>query len=157
MDKEAPDHERASHLAASLLIPSEPPRAGKKEYPSVPDEEDLIGFVTTGNFNLGEGRATGIGNIALSRVLPVQTPETFVAGPVGKGGHGKDGMNGPDIAVEHDGKDGEGKTAGSAGKNESKEGEGWKGVLSSLVREDKLCIIREAGEGLGRLARWEFV
>lgn len=61
----------------------------------MPGEEDLIGFVTTGNFNLGEGRGTGIGCIALARVV---------------GGTG---------------------------------------------REARLCVVREAGVAVGRLARWE--
>ena len=64
-----------------------------------PDEEDLIGYITTGNFNLGEGHGTGIGNIALSKVK-----------------------------LELEG--------------------GKRGAL---------CIVREAGMGLGRIARWEML
>ncbi|KAF1916742.1 ribonucleases P/MRP protein subunit POP1-domain-containing protein [Ampelomyces quisqualis] len=44
-------------------------RAGEDNYPVAPDEDDLMGFVTTGNFNLGEGLPTAIGNLALHRVL----------------------------------------------------------------------------------------
>ncbi|KAL9044466.1 MAG: hypothetical protein Q9214_002395, partial [Letrouitia sp. 1 TL-2023] len=32
------------------------PKPGDAGYPCVPDKEDLIGFVTTGNFDLGQGR-----------------------------------------------------------------------------------------------------
>lgn len=34
----------------------------------IPGEEDLIGFVTTGAYNLAQGKGTGIGSIALSKV-----------------------------------------------------------------------------------------
>ncbi|KAF2741112.1 ribonuclease P complex subunit Pop1 [Polyplosphaeria fusca] len=44
-------------------------KPGSEEYPEVPGEEDLIGFVTTGNFNLAEGRPTAVANLVLQRVL----------------------------------------------------------------------------------------
>jgi len=95
----APAHELRRHLAQSLLLDEEDTvvQAGEKEYPVCPDEEDLIGFVTTGNFNLGEGRATGLGCVVLSKV------------------------------VEGD------------------------------EEERGICVVREAGQSLGRLARWELV
>ena len=103
-------HEKRTALAASLLGPpklddslqrtpsgnSERPEAGDPRYPVVPDEDDLVGFITTGNFNLGEGRGTGIGNVLVGRML-----------------------------------------------NES-----------GKVEKEGLCIVREAGSGIGRLARW---
>ncbi|KAL9103294.1 MAG: hypothetical protein Q9187_009022, partial [Circinaria calcarea] len=105
--KAHPSDARAS-LASSLLHPptSTPhlssdgiPQAGHPDYPIVPGEEDLIGFVTTGNYNLGEGRGTAVGSVALERV----TKEIKEGG---KGG---------------------------------------------------ICIIREAGWGVGRIARWSLV
>ncbi|MCJ1250379.1 hypothetical protein MMC30_007605 [Trapelia coarctata] len=114
--KDAPVHVKRAELAASLLDtqpthsdtwrdPSmEIPVAGDPNYPPVPGEEDLIGFVTTGNFNLGEGRGTGIGCIVLAKVWDA----------AGKG----------------------------KGKERGKEG---------------LCIVREAGMSLGRVAQWEAV
>ena len=48
---------------------ADPVQAGDSLYPVVPDEEDLIGFVTAGNFNLGEGRGTGVGCVAWRKVL----------------------------------------------------------------------------------------
>ena len=104
----APQNARAAkHLAASLLSGSiasheaELPKAGEKEYPLVPDEVDLIGFVTTGNYNLGEGRCEAIGNVAVARVV---------------GGD----------------------------KEQNK------------ASARNLCIVREAGQRVGRLARWDF-
>ncbi|KZF20890.1 POPLD-domain-containing protein [Xylona heveae TC161] len=106
---------RRQELAASLLngVPSAQqrrsgsefvPQAGDADYPVVPDAEDLIGFVTTGNFNLGQGRATSIGCLSLGNLL--------------------DGS-------QHGG------PPGSA--------------------PGTLCIVREAGHGIGRLARWELI
>ena len=46
----------------------------------MPGEEDLIGFVTSGNFNLKEGRGTGIAALSFARVF-----SEFMC-PTGKGG-----------------------------------------------------------------------
>ena len=83
-------------LAASLISP--PTEETSSQHLPLPPEEDLIGFVTTGNYNLSEGRGTGIGSILVSRV----------AGQSGRG-------------------------------------------------QGTLCIIRSAGERVGRLGRWEVV
>lgn len=45
------------------------PKAGSEEYPSVPGEEECIGFVTTGNFNLKEGVSVGVGALGYRRVF----------------------------------------------------------------------------------------
>lgn len=89
-----------AYLAARILDYDENPlKPGSDRYPVVPDEADLIGFITTGNFNLSEGLGTGIGSIVLSR-------------------------------VQHKGQ----------------------GVERA---EQKLCIVRDAGQSIGRLAKWE--
>ncbi|KAL9580618.1 MAG: hypothetical protein Q9212_004383, partial [Teloschistes hypoglaucus] len=59
--------------ALSLLHPSErasdgPLQSGDPAYPCVPDSEDLIGFVTTGNYDLGQGKGSAIGSIAIAKV-----------------------------------------------------------------------------------------
>lgn len=54
-------------LAASLITPSADDDVRQNHLP-VPTEEDLIGFVTTGNYNLAEGKGTGIGSVLLSKV-----------------------------------------------------------------------------------------
>ena len=109
--KNIPQHARAAqNLAASLLSGSIAstetgvPKAGEKAYPPVPDEVDLIGFVTTGNYDLGEGSCKAIGNVAVARVV---------------------------------GADGERERKSPSARN--------------------LCVVREAGQSLGRLARWTFV
>lgn len=89
-----------AYLAASIL--AGPVQPGEAQYPVVPDEHDLIGFVTTGNFNLGEGRGIGIGSLLVSKILPDKGEE-------------------------------------------------------ATGKEACLCIVRDAGQSFGRLARWELV
>ncbi|KAL6231807.1 hypothetical protein BDW75DRAFT_219125 [Aspergillus navahoensis] len=89
-------------LAASLLSGSDSSSIHNEHLP-VPTEEDLIGFITTGNFNLSEGKGTGIGSILVSKVRDTA-----------KGTNGK-------------------------------------------RRERNTCIVRNAGESVGRLAFWELV
>ncbi|KAK8193143.1 ribonucleases P/MRP protein subunit POP1-domain-containing protein [Phyllosticta capitalensis] len=97
----ASPHDVEAYLASTLIDPSNDPfQAGSGDYPPVPDADDLIGFITSGNYNLGEGRATGVGSLSLERIL-----------------------------------------------------EGWK---TSDTLERTLCIVRNAGESVGRLAKWEF-
>ncbi len=102
--KDAPARIRSQQLAARLLTPgpatNDLPKPGEKEYPPVPEEVDLIGFVTTGNYNLGDGRCECIGNVAVAK---------------------------------------------TRGEGEDKD------------RTSILCIVREAGERLGRLGRLKFV
>ncbi|KAK1590878.1 POPLD domain-containing protein [Colletotrichum navitas] len=71
-------------------------------HPLVPDEADLIGFVTTGAYSLGEGRATAMGCLSAERAAQAME----VGGP---------------------------------------------------RREGTLCIVRNAGESVGWIARWEAV
>lgn len=71
----------------------------------MPDEKDIIGFVTTGEFNLAEGKGAAIGTVFVKEVLE---------------------------GVRRGGVNGKGKGG-------------------------RLCIVRNAGEGVGRLARWEAI
>ena len=103
----APAHQRRQALAQSLLDPAPILCQESDRYPPVPGKEDLIGFITTGNFNLAEGRGTGIGCITLDRIT---------------GGVEERQMHGP----QH-----------------------------TQLRH--VCIVREAGQSMGRLARWELV
>lgn len=51
------------------------PQPGDVEYPFVPDKEDLIGFITTGNFNLAAGKATGVGSIVLAKAIDLRSTQ----------------------------------------------------------------------------------
>lgn len=64
----APESEEARRLLANSLISPVDEDSGS-DHLDVPTEDDLIGFVTTGNYNLSEGKGTGIGSIQLSKVL----------------------------------------------------------------------------------------
>ncbi|ROT34756.1 hypothetical protein SODALDRAFT_329628 [Sodiomyces alkalinus F11] len=108
-------------LAASLLAaaatpppaPYPPPRPNQTDmggHPLVPDEDDLIGFVTTGAFTLSEGKGTAVGSIAVHKAV-----EALQEARRGGGGAGRDDSEG------------------------------------------RLCIVRNAGENVGWLARWEVV
>lgn len=101
---DTPLPQRVRLIAQSLLqnppLPY-PKDAKDDDYPLVPDEIDLIGFVTSGEFNLAEGRGVAVGSVVVKKVL-----------------------------------------------------EGLKGEKKG---ERTLCIIRNAGETVGRLARWEVV
>lgn len=88
-------------LAASLLSSAE--SSSHQEHLPLPLEEDLIGFITTGNFNLSEGKGTGIGSILVSKV----------------------------------------RDTAKGSKRKSK--------------DRNMCIVRNAGETVGRLAFWELV
>jgi ribonuclease P/MRP protein subunit POP1 len=73
LPKDASADVTRSRLAYLLLNQPEVPKAGDVSYPDVPDEVDLIGFVTTGNMNLTEGKPTGIASILLDRVVTNDT------------------------------------------------------------------------------------
>ncbi|KAJ5249209.1 hypothetical protein N7468_000660 [Penicillium chermesinum] len=61
--------EQARRKLAESLISATAPENSKPDCLEVPPEKDLIGFITTGNYNLSEGKATGIGSILLHKVL----------------------------------------------------------------------------------------
>lgn len=46
---------------------------GELCYPAVPDDDDLIGFVTTGNYNLGQGMASGVGTVIIEQATATAT------------------------------------------------------------------------------------
>ena len=70
-------YERTAYLAASLLDSNSILHSGGEQM-EIPDKEDLIGFVTTGNFNLSEGKGTAIGSVLLQKIVEQQinTPES---------------------------------------------------------------------------------
>jgi ribonuclease P/MRP protein subunit POP1 len=108
MRLDTPLPQRVRLLAQSLL--QNPPLA----YPApkerddghlpVPDEKDLVGFVTTGEFNLAEGKGVAIGSVFVSRIV-----------------------------------------------------EGIRSAKEAGDKGGRLCIVRNAGESIGRLAKWEAV
>jgi ribonuclease P/MRP protein subunit POP1 len=102
-------------LSASILDPSLP---DKPVYLPLPLDDDLIGFVSSGNYNLTEGKGTGIGSILVSKVTNHGT-----SNPIG-----------------------EGKTQQAQNK-----------AAKRACFERRICIVRSAGERVGRLAQWHFI
>ncbi|KFZ23328.1 hypothetical protein V502_02191 [Pseudogymnoascus sp. VKM F-4520 (FW-2644)] len=94
----------AQELVQAPPLPYPPP-VPERAHPLVPGEEDLIGFVTTGNFNLAAGAGTGVGALGVERVVG------------GVRGVGR-----------------------------------WKGT-----RSERFCVVRGAGESVGRLGWWEVI
>lgn len=99
--------ERKRCLARELIAPPSayPPAPANHEsidghHPLVPDAEDLIGFVTSGSFNMAHGRGTAVGAIAADKVLQ---------------------------------------------------------DLRTTPKEARLCIVRNTGENVGWLAKWDHV
>ncbi|KIW20551.1 hypothetical protein PV08_01126 [Exophiala spinifera] len=92
------------------LIDTCPPEDEWSKHPPCPDAHDLIGFVTSGGYNLAEGRGTAVGSIWAQRLV-----------------------------------------------------EGWKrddrDTLAAKTKEHerlrRLCVVRNAGERIGRLGIWE--
>ncbi|KAE8441713.1 hypothetical protein EG329_004542 [Mollisiaceae sp. DMI_Dod_QoI] len=95
--------QRVRLLAQSLLenTPLQYPadQTSEDKHLLVPNEEDLIGFVTSGEFNLAEGKGVAVGSVVVSKVL--------------------------------------------------------EGMRRASAKEGTFCIVRNAGEKIGRLARWE--
>lgn len=117
-----PTDAAAPNLPAELagLMVSDPagPQAEWAKHPPCPDVEDLIGFVTSGGYNLSEGRGTAVGAVWAQKL---------VEGWMGEGETEK----------------GKGITLRGLGKDKAKE------------RQRRLCIVRNAGERIGRLGIWE--
>lgn len=104
-EKQAFDMESRKRRLAQELTgpPTYPPAPATMKdidghHPLVPDTEDLIGFVTSGSFNLAAGKGTGMGAISVAKVL---------------------------ADVQHN------------------------------ADEGRLCIVRNAGENVGWLAKWD--
>jgi ribonuclease P/MRP protein subunit POP1 len=151
-----PTHLRQRALAQGLLqtpplqYPAEKsasPYGSNSSYPIVPDEEDLIGFVTTGNFNLAEGKGTAVGSLLVERVLQGLSVEH--AGP----GRRPDDPRAGGVRGSESGDGGE-EVSGSAGAGGSESGSVRR---RAMRKEDRICIIRNAGENVGRLGIWEVV
>ncbi|KAL8948513.1 MAG: hypothetical protein Q9222_005303 [Ikaeria aurantiellina] len=132
---------RTQQTALSLLSPLEftdgkdgPIQPGNPGYPCIPDKEDLIGFVTTGNFDMGQGRGSGIGCISIEKVRVNQRSAAPAAADEIVRGESRTNQDEEDRR-----------------RIEELEKKPGKKLLQ------KLCIVRNAGESVGRLARWELV
>ncbi|GAM89657.1 hypothetical protein ANO11243_076960 [Dothideomycetidae sp. 11243] len=96
----APPVSDIASLARQLLAGDK--KEDAEDWPPVPGQEELVGFVTSGGFNLREGKGTGIASFGLERVR-----------------------------------------------------RRWVGVTDDKLK--KLCIVRNSGEKVSRLAAWEMI
>ncbi|EED19352.1 ribonuclease P complex subunit Pop1, putative [Talaromyces stipitatus ATCC 10500] len=112
-DSKAQGEEFLQNLAASLVETSTDKPTSEI---SLPLEDDLIGFISSGNYNLTEGKGTGIGSIFVSKVAESHHSST--------------------------------EPASKSYSQSTRE----KDLL-----ERRVCIVRPAGERVGRLGVWEFV
>ncbi|KAI1318477.1 ribonucleases P/MRP protein subunit POP1-domain-containing protein [Xylariaceae sp. FL0255] len=115
------------------------------DHPPCPDAKDLIGFVTAeGGFNLRNGRGEAIGSIgaefALSEIRRYSTGK-------GKGGE-KSKVN---ICKKGQRTGKPGGKAGSEGKGEEE------GEEEGDDSKYHLVVVRDAGQSVGWLARWQLV
>lgn len=88
-------------VTSNAPFPSEKVPGGSGDHPLVPGEEDLIGYVTKGEFCLAQGQAVAIGSISVDRALEAL------------------------------------RTGGE--------------------KEGRICVVRNAGEEVGWVARWDVV
>lgn len=88
----------------ALFPPPHPNSDNINGHPLCPDKEDLIGFVTTGSFNLRDGRGDAIGSLSATKAL--------------------------------------------------EELRRYKNSEDPAIR---LCVVRNAGQNVGWLARWELI
>jgi ribonuclease P/MRP protein subunit POP1 len=107
-----PPEDRAA-LWQALMAPTKD--TDGNPHPACPGVKDLIGFVTTGAYNLAEGRGMAIGSVWLQKVVEGSRRES---------------------CIPH---------AGGNDKRNQKQ----------MERQRKLCIVRNAGETVGRLGVWE--
>ncbi|KAK7757669.1 Ribonucleases P/MRP protein subunit pop1 [Diatrype stigma] len=98
-------HARARMLARELLVAPTLHQDNNDHHPPCPGAEHLVGFVTTGSYNLRDGRAAAVGALSAT-----------------------------------------------AARDEMRRYAGDRSHSAA-----RLCVVRNAGEVVGRLARWEVV
>jgi len=134
--------EKRQNLLSALISANidESPNEWAKHVPC-PDAGDLIGFVTSGGYNLHEGRGTAIGSIWAQRVL-----EGWKEEDGGEAAGSQEDANAVDSAAG---------MAAAGRQLESREKAKDSAVQRRRNRERHLCIVRNAGESVGRLGIWE--
>ena len=112
-----------------------------------PNPEDLIGFVTSGSFNLGEGSGTAIGGIWVQRVLQGWRNEQ--AGIYVEAAEPQDSASIVDSNCVAN-------ASGRASKPHRKPKSTMNGRTKKTIEWERcLCVVRNTGESVGRLGVWE--
>ncbi|KXJ93804.1 ribonucleases P/MRP protein subunit POP1-domain-containing protein [Microdochium bolleyi] len=113
-------------------------------HPMCPDEHDLIGFVTKGEFNLRDGRGEGIAS--LSAVMAAEELRRY---------HGTNTTTTEEEQEDVDDKEAQKMKNGKKRRKTKPPAKAKADMRNSVAT--RLCVVRNAGEDVGRLARWELV
>lgn len=121
-----------------------------------PNAEDLIGFVTTGGYNLSQGSGTALGGVWVQRVIDGWRKEEKLA-ITAHAGEGVAKEETTDVSINAQKQKPaatkeEKRKLTKVGAQQAKEEEKRK---KQVDRERHLCIVRNAGESVGRLGIWE--
>lgn len=123
-----------------------------------PGSEDLIGYVTTGGYNLVEGRGTAIGAIWVQKVIAGWKEEDEPMTSEKQAEDGKADVQNtvaPQTQTPSLGPvQGKQKSSVDMRKNQG-QAKAQKQLQQKTERERHLCIVRNSGESIGRLALWE--
>lgn len=117
-----------------------------------PGPEDLVGYVTSGGYNLTEGRGTAIGALWAQKVVAgwKKEDQSMLTGKEVDALKSGDEQADTTRQVQPNGKKrDEAKTPGEQAAKDKRE------YHQRVDRERHLCIVRNAGESVGRLALWE--
>lgn len=118
-----------------------------------PGSEDLIGYVTSGGYNLVEGRGTAIGAIWIQKVFTGWKVEDHLA-LTGSKMNGVEMANVNKVLVQRappsPSTKGSSKTMNSQAAAKARDRHHQR-----IERERHLCVVRNSGESIGRLAIWE--
>jgi len=121
-----------------------------------PGPEDLIGFVTSGGYNLAEGAGTAVGALWAQRVLEGWMQESSSRD---KDKHSESASTGKSQGTSSGTSVNSTAAHGKKTKLElEKERQAAKELKQQRTRVDRerhLCVVRNAGESIGRLAIWE--
>lgn len=109
-----------------------------------PEKEDLIGFVTSGGYSLAQGRGIAVGSIWVQRVIDGWKEDDDEGDERQEGGGGGGG-----------GRHKEQEKGKGKGKVDVAKVKAEKVKAKQIERERHLCVVRNAGESVGRLAVWE--
>ena len=140
---------------------------GRPKHLPCPDEEDLIGFVTTANYDMGKGKAAAIGNIAVAMVVEIVARQAVSSSSVGEK---KEKGESTDATTATDATDATAATATATANTTAATADTAAALAanttaatatgkipspSQQLEKGGLCIVRNAGQSVARLARWK--
>lgn len=113
-----------------------------------PGKEDLIGFVTTGGYNLAEGRGMAIGSIWMQRIIQGWKDEDKQKLDCDEQGTTESNSSARAEVLNV-------KVKTTWTKQQVQDSKEDRRTKKQIDRQKHLCVVRNAGESVGRLATWE--